>query len=195
MTLAKEKSITKSTLRELSIEASRLWEEIEYAQNEDEDKEENQVGLTVQRLIENQGAIETKIDSIVWVKEQLEAELAGWEEKKKRVLALYDDAIESRKNSIEQIKQMLLFLHKTGLIHDKNKGKECEIEIRNNPPSVAQLNLDIESEDFPNEFKRVKISPNNKAIIEAFKAGIDVSKYADIQIGKQVRFKRRKSKS
>lgn len=193
MTIAKERNIVKNTLRELSLQSAQLWEEIEAAQHEN--AEENQVGLAIQNLLQNQDAIEAKIDSIVWVKEHLEAELAGWEEKRKRAVALYDDAIESRKNSINQIKEMILFLYKSGLIENKNRGKECEIEIRDNPPAVEELNMDIDSEDFPSEFKRIKVYPDNKAIINAFKSGIDVSEFADIVIRKQVRFKRKKSKN
>ena len=193
MTIAQERNIAKKTLRELSLQSARLWEEIEAAQHEN--TEENQVGLAIQNLFENQDAIEAKIDSIVWVKEHLEAELAGWEEKRKRAVALYDDAIESRKNSINQIKEMILFLYQSGLIKDKNRGKECEIEIRDNPPAVEELNMDIDSEEFPSEFKRIKVSPDNKAIINAFKSGINVSEFANIVIRKQVRFKRKKSKN
>ncbi|NJN07548.1 MAG: hypothetical protein HC815_05975 [Richelia sp. RM1_1_1] len=193
MTLAKEQNITKLSLGELSIDSSRLWEQIEAAQHEDSD--ENQVGLIIEQLIQNQNAIESKIDSIVWVKEMLESELAAWRQRRDRALMLYSDAIKAREDSITQIKEMLLHLHESGLILQRSIGRECEIEIRDNPPSVAQLNIDIESEEFPSEFKRVKIFPDNQTIINAYKAGIDVSKYAEIKIGKQVRFKRKKSKN
>ena len=150
MTISKEKSITKLSLRELSVDSSRLWEQIEAAQREDD---ESQIGLVIQKLVENQDAMESKVDSIVWVKEMLESELAGWEERRSRALMLYDDAIKSRQDSIKQIKQMILHLHSLGLIPQKIVGKECQIEIRDNPPSVKELCLDVESEEFPNEFK------------------------------------------
>lgn len=145
--------------------------------------------------MEKQDATESKIDSIVWVKEMLESELIAWKERRERALLLYNDAIQVCEDSINQIKQMLLHLHGIGLIPERNIGKECEIEIRNNPPSVAELNMDVECEDFPSEFQRVKLSANNQAILDAYKAGIDVSNYATIMVAKQVKFKRKKSKT
>lgn len=195
MTLAQERKIISSSLKELSLTSSQLWEEIEAAQlDSEDDSQSDRIGSVIEQLMQNQDAIETKIDAIVWVKEMLESELAAWKERRERALMLYNDAIEVRENSICQIKAMLIHLHEIGLISDRNMGKECEIEIRDNPPSVAELNMDIECEDFPSQFQRVKISADNKAILNAHKAGIDVSKYAKISIGKQVRFKRKKSK-
>lgn len=192
MTIAQERNISQLSLRELSFDAAILWEQIEAAQRDDD--AESQVGDIIQRLMETQNATESKIDSIVWVKEMLESELGGWKERRERALLLYNDAIQVREDSIDKIKAMLLHLHSTGLISDRNVGKECEIEIRNNLPSVAELKMDVEDEEFPAQFRRVKYSANNQAILDAYKAGIDVEKYANIIIGKQVRFKRKKSK-
>lgn len=196
MTLAQERDISKLSLRELSLASSQLWEQIETAQQieSDEDSESGQVGVIIQQLMEKQDAIESKIDSIVWVKEMLESELIAWKERREHTLSLYSDAIQVRENSINEIKRMLLHLHEVGLIPERNIGKECEIEIRNNPPSVDELKMDIDCEDFPPEFRRIKFSANNQAILNAHKAGIDVSKYATITVGKQIRFKRKKSK-
>lgn len=196
MTLAQERDISKLSLRELSLASSQLWEQIETAQQieSDEDSESGQVGVIIQQLMEKQDAIESKIDSIVWVKEMLESELIAWKERREHTLSLYSDAIQVRENSINEIKRMLLHLHEVGLIPERNIGKECEIEIRNNPPSVDELKMDIDCEDFPPEFRRIKFSANNQAILNAHKAGIDISKYATITVGKQIRFKRKKSK-
>lgn len=192
MTLAQERNVSQLSLRELSFDAALLWEQIEAAQRDDD--AESKIGVIIQQLMETQNATETKIDSIVWVKEMLESELSAWKERRERALLLYNDAIKVREDSIEKIKAMLLYLHSTGLISDRNLGKECEIEIRNNPPSVTELKMDIEAEEFPAQFRRVKYLANNQAILDAYKAGIDVEKYANITIGKQVRFKRKKSK-
>lgn len=192
MTLAQERNVSQLSLRELSFDAALLWEQIEAAQRDDDT--ESKVGDIIQQLMETQNATETKIDSIVWVKEMLESELSAWKERRERALLLYNDAIQVREDSIDRIKAMLLHLHSIGLISDRNLGKECEIEIRNNPPSVTELKMDIEAEEFPAQFRRVKYLANNQAILDAYKAGIDVEKYANITIGKQVRFKRKKSK-
>ncbi len=192
MTLAQERNVSQLSLRELSFDAALLWEQIEAVQRDDD--AESKVGVIIQQLMETQNATETKIDSIVWVKEMLESELSAWKERRERALLLYNDAIKVREDSIEKIKAMLLHLHSIGLISDRNLGKECEIEIRNNPPSVTELKMDIEAEEFPAQFRRVKYLANNQAILDAYKAGINVEKYANITIGKQVRFKRKKSK-
>lgn len=194
MTLAQEKNISKLSLRELNLSAVRLWEQIEQAQlASDSDDTESDIGLLIQEFMENQDATESKIDSIVWVKEMLESELVAWKERKERALLLYSDAIQSRESAINKIKERLLFLHKMGVIPERNVGKECEIQFLDNPPKIAELVMDIECEEFPPQFKKVAYSPNNQAIIEAHKKGIDVSEYATITVGKQIRFKRKKS--
>ncbi|BDA76028.1 hypothetical protein CAL7716_101940 (plasmid) [Calothrix sp. PCC 7716] len=198
--LTEERKISELSLRELSLDAVKLWQEIEEAQLSAEEKEDkdsnrtNDVGLVIQKLMENQGAIEAKVDAIVWVKEKLEAELVGWKARMESALKLYESAIQVRESAISEIKAMLLHLHSVGLIPEKNIGKECEIEIRQNPPKVASIVMDVESEEFPPQFKKVTTSPDSKAILEAYKLGIDISPYAEITIGEHVRFKIKKSK-
>ncbi len=63
------------------------------------------------------------------------------------------------------------------------------IEIRDNPPKVANLLLEVDDEDFPDEFRTIKYQANNKAILEAYKSGQDISNVAEVTIGKQIRFK------
>lgn len=73
-------------------------------------------------------------------------------------------------------------------------GNECEIEIRDNPPKVESVLMDIESEEFPQQFKRIITTVDNRAIIDAYKRGIDVSNYAIVSNGKHVKLKNKKSK-
>lgn len=186
MTQAIEHEINQLTLKELSLDAAKLWSQIEEAS---ELGEEGKVEQLVQELTGVQDGIETKIDAIAWVVDQLNLDLETWEERKVRVAELHDRVISRRKTQLEQIKRTLIHLHEIGLISDKNIGKERVIEIRDNPPKVANLLVEVDDRDFPDEFRVIKYQANNKAIIEAYKSGQDISDIAEITIGKQVRFK------
>ncbi|WP_246275802.1 siphovirus Gp157 family protein, partial [Brasilonema bromeliae] len=150
---------------------------------------EGKVEELVQELMTIQDGIETKIDAIAWVVDQLNLDLGTWEERKGRVVELHDQVISRRKTQLEQIKRTLIHLYEIGLINDKNIGKERVIEIRDNPPKVANLLLEVDDEDFPDEFRTIKYQANNKAIIEAYKSGQNINNVAEVTIGKQVRFK------
>jgi hypothetical protein len=186
MTQAQMREINQLTLKELSLDAAKLWSQIEEAS---ELGEEGKVEQLVQELMAIQDGIETKIDAIAWVVDQLNLDLETWEERKARVAELHNQVISRRKTQLEQIKRTLIHLYEIGLINDKNIGKERVIEIRDNPPKVANLLLEVDDEDFPNKFRTIKYQANNKAILEAYKSGQDISNVAEVTIGKQVRFK------
>ena len=186
MTQAQMREINQLTLKELSLDAAKLWAQIEEAT---ELGEEGKVEQLLQDLMAIQDGMETKIDSIAWVVDQLNLDLEIWEERKVRVVELHDQVISRRKTQLEEIKRTLIHLYEIGLINDKNIGKEREIEIRDNPPKVANLVVEVDDEDFPDEFRTIKYQANNKAILDAYKSGKDVSKIALVTIGKQVRFK------
>ena len=186
MTQAEMREINQLTLKELSLDAAKLWAQIEEAT---ELGEEGKVKQLLQDLMAIQDGMETKIDSISWVVDQLNLDLEVWELRKTRAVELHDQVILRRKTQLEEIKRTLIYLHEIGLINDKNIGKEREIEIRDNPPKVANLVVEVDDEDFPDEFRTIKYQANNKAILDAYKSGKDVSKIALVTIGKQVRFK------
>lgn len=186
MTQTSEKEINQLTLKELSLDAAKLWTQIEEAT---ELGEEGKVEQLLQDLLAITDGIETKIDAIAWVVDQLNVDIETWEERKARVIELHDQVIKRRKTQLEEIKHTLIYLHQIGLINDKNLGKEREIEIRDNPPKVANLIVDVDDEDFPDDFRIVKYQANNTAIINAYKSGRDVSTIAEITTGKHVRFK------
>jgi Siphovirus Gp157 len=186
MTQSIERQINKLTLKELSLDAAKLWEQIEEATDSEE---EGEVKELISKLISIQDGIETKIDAIAWVVDQLKLDLETWEERKQRTVELHDKVISRRKTQLEQIKRTLIHLYEIGLIPEKNVGKDRVIEIRDNPPKVADLLIEVDDADFPDEFKSIEYKPNNKAILEAYKAGCDISHIAQITVGKQVRFK------
>lgn len=148
--LSEEKKISELSLRELSIQAVQLWQDIEEAQlsaleptqdntTQDTNEKPDTIGLVIQKLMQNQDAMADKIDAIVWVIGKLKAELKGWEARKEHALQLYQSAIEVRENAIDKMVSTLLHLYNVGLISEKNMGNECEIEIRDNPPKVASV--------------------------------------------------------
>ena len=186
MTQAQMREINQLTLKELSLDAAKLWAQIEEAT---ELGEEGKVKQLLQDLMAIQDGMEFKIDSIAWVVDQLNLDLEVWELRKTRAVELHDQVISRRKTQLEEIKRTLIYLHEIGLINDKNIGKEREIEIRDNPPKVANLVVEVDDEDFPDEFRTIKYQANNKAILDVYKSGKDVSKIALVTIGKQVRFK------
>ncbi|NEU71830.1 hypothetical protein PI95_004370 [Hassallia byssoidea VB512170] len=186
MTQAIEREINQLSLRELCLDAAKLWSLIEELS---ELGEEGKVEELVQQLMSVQDGIENKIDAIAWVVDQLNVDIETWEERKARVVELHDSVITRRKTQLEEIKRTLIHLHEIGLINDRNIGREREIEIRHNPPKVANLLVEVDDEDFPSEFRTIKYQANNKAILEAYKSGKDVSNIASVTIGKQVRFK------
>jgi Siphovirus Gp157 len=186
MTQSIERQINKLTLKELSLDAAKLWEQIEEAT---ESEEPGKVEELISQLVSVQNGIETKIDAIAWVVDQLKLDLETWEERKQRTVELHDKVISRRKTQLEQIKRTLIHLHEIGLIPEKNVGKDRVIEIRDNPPKVADLLIEVDDADFPDEFKSIEYKPNNKAILSAYKAGCDISHIAQITVGKQVRFK------
>ncbi|KYC34600.1 hypothetical protein WA1_51375 [Scytonema hofmannii PCC 7110] len=191
MTQALHSQINELTLRELSLDAAKLWSQIEEAT---ESGEEGKVEELLQQLVSIQDGIEAKIDAIAWVFDQLNLDLENWEDRKARTVELYDKIISRRKTQLEQIKRSLIHQYEVGLIPERNVGKEREIEIRDNPPKVAGLLVEVNDEDFPSEFRSIQYKADNKAILEAYKAGKDVSNIAEITVGKQVRFKVKSTK-
>ncbi|MUG95125.1 hypothetical protein F7734_23285 [Scytonema sp. UIC 10036] len=191
MTQALHSQINELTLRELSLDAAKLWSQIEEAT---ESGEEGKVEELLQQIVSIQDGIEAKIDAIAWVFDQLNLDLENWEDRKARTVELYDKIISRRKTQLEQIKRSLIHQYEIGLISERNIGKEREIEIRDNPPKVAALLVEVNDEDFPSEFRSIHYKADNKAILEAYKAGKDVSNIAEITVGKQVRFKVKSTK-
>lgn len=112
------------------------------------------------------------------------------------VIELHEQFIARKEAQLAGIKQGLLWLHVQGLIPKRNIGKEREIEIRdNNPKVIPKVAADYPT--LPDEFRvqELKYRLDLQAILNAHKSGRDVSNFADIQIGKQVRFKFQSSRA
>jgi hypothetical protein len=188
--------INQMSLALLSTAAAELWEQLKAVEIEENTdlKEpiaaqivEEHIGQIINRLFEVQGAIEDKVDAIAYVAQMCQTDIATDEFRLKQLCALHARIIEIKKNKFEAFKRRLVFLHQAKILDTKLVGKARKIEFRNNPPKATIL-LDPNSEDFPSEYLAVKFSANTQAIIEAWKAGEDVSEVAQITVGTHVRF-------
>lgn len=66
-------------------------------------------------------------------------------------------------------------------------GKNKAIEIRANPkPAIEVLG---NPEDLPTQYRKAKWAADKEAISQDYESGVDVSDYATVSFGKQVRFK------
>lgn len=127
-----------------------------------------------------------KFDGLYWAYKAIEAEKKALNERFKLIDEMQASLLQSYDRSLSGIKNYLLFLHNKKLIDDKNIGNRSTITIYDSPPSVQEILTDIE--ELPEKFKRIKAEPDKKAIINAYKQGRDVSKYASINVNKSIRF-------
>lgn len=127
-----------------------------------------------------------KFDGLYWAYKAIEAEKKALKESFKLINEMQASLLQSYDRSLDGIKTYLLFLHNKKLIDDKNIGNRSTITIYDSPPSVQEILTDIE--ELPEKFKRIKVEPDKKAIINAYKQGKDVSKYASISVNKTIRF-------
>jgi len=173
------------TLQELSLEAAKLWEQLEQV-----DSEEGNVEQILQQLFEVQGVQERKIDAIAYVADQLKLDIEVWQRRLEAITELHTAVINRKQKQLESLKSYLLFLNKHRVLQDRNRGVEREIAFQNNPPKVV-LKVEPNNPEFPEEFREVRVEyrPLTKQILEAHKQGRDVSAIADIEVGKHVRFK------
>ena len=180
--------INRASLAQLSVSATELWEEIENCPAD----------VDLEKLLEQQlnvqNATETKVDAIAWVADQIKIDLETWEERLKRVTALYWAIIQRRQNQLKQLKTYLLQLHKGGILPEQLVGVERRINFQDSGGRVVLL-LDPSDSNFPEKFKKVEIAPKKSEILAAQRAGEDISGFAQIVTDKQVRFGYLSSKS
>lgn len=127
-----------------------------------------------------------KFDGLYWAYKAIEAEKKALKEQFRLINEMQASLLQSYDRSLDGIKNYLLFLHNKKLIDNKNIGNRSTITIYDSPPSVQEILTDVE--ELPEKFKRIKVEPDKKAIINAYKQGRDVSKYANISVNKTIRF-------
>lgn len=184
--LSPEALFKQLSLKELSIAANDLSNSL--AETSDDEEFLN----ACQEYISN--ATAEKVDGYSFVASYLEADITAWQEKKNKLLELVDEIIYRKQRELEMLKTSLLQLHQLGLISNKLEGKTRAIAIQTSPPKITQIHIKPNAAEFPEEFRecRVEYKVNAKALIEAWKAGEDISAIADVERGHHVRFKHKR---
>lgn len=173
-----ESSFRSMSLRELSFEAAQIAELT--SENEpDELTEELQNYL--------RDATAAKVDGYCLFVEYLKGEIEAWKLKRDAVNEMCDRIILSKESQLKTLKENILRLHAQGLIDSNLKGKDKAIEIRlNSKPTIEVLG---NPENLPKQYRTAKWVADKEAIAADHQAGVDVSDFAIVSIGKQVRFK------
>ncbi|MEA5512254.1 siphovirus Gp157 family protein [Crocosphaera sp. UHCC 0190] len=172
------------SLRELSTEAENLAQIIETS-SDDEDSLFDELQQYLNAITE------AKIDGYCWYHDILTAEIDEWKTKKLTLAQMCDEVIQHKEAQLNAMKQNLLRLASKGLIPHYLLGKNKAIEIRaNSKPSVEVL-CAADDPGFPEKFRSSQITykPDKEAIVQAHESGQDVSGFATVTWGKQVRFK------
>jgi molybdopterin converting factor small subunit len=169
------------SLEELSTEAIAIAQILET----DDDNEDELFEQLHEYLAE---ATQAKIDGYCWYQEILKTEIEQWKTKKKTLSEMCDRIIEQKEKQLNSLKQNLLRLAELGIIDDYLMGHNKAIEIRiNSKPTVEVLSPD----NVPKIYRQPQIqwTVDKTAIAQAHQAGKDVSAFARVTYGKQVRFK------
>jgi hypothetical protein len=177
---ALEESFRAMSLRELSFEAARIDELLESGEDEGDDLLER-----LQDYLAD--ATAAKVDGYVLYKEYLDQEIEVWKAKRDALLALCGKIILAKEARMKSLKETILRLHETGLVGDRLLGKDKAIEIRTN--SKPTVEVSAPAEHLPPRYRVAKWSPDKEAIATAHAAGEDVSEFATVSYGRQIRFK------
>lgn len=173
------------SLRELSFEAAQLAATVEATTEGDL----NELLSQLQQYLTD--ATEAKVDGYVLFKEYLEAEVETWKAKKEALVEMCDRLLDHKQSQLKALKQTLIDLHEQGLVEDYLIGKDKAIQILPNAKPTVSLLCQPEDTGLPAAYKRheVKSVADKEAIAQAWQAGEDVSGFASVSWGKQVRFK------
>jgi hypothetical protein len=173
-----ESSFRNMSLRELSFETAQIAKLVE-------ESEPDELLEKLQDYLAQ--ATSAKIDSYCLYKEYLDGEIETWKAKRDALIEMCDRIISMKESQLLALKENLLSLHEQGLVENYLMGKNKAIEIRaNSKPAIEVLgNL----EDLPPEYRKAKWIADKEAIASDHESGVDVSGFATVNFGKQVRFK------
>lgn len=173
--------VNSMTLEQLSFTAKTLWMQLEDG--------EGDVETIVDQLLECEIAEARKVDAIVWVCEQYDADILADEARLAEIVRIHTVQIERKKKKVQALKDSLVFRNGANSLEDKLIGNERTISFRDNPPRVHWL-VSPNSTQFPDRYREVvtkyKLLP--ELVLEDAKNKIDVSSVAEIKIGRHVRF-------
>ncbi|MDJ0615602.1 MAG: siphovirus Gp157 family protein [Calothrix sp. MO_192.B10] len=168
------------SLQELCSEAIAVSQILETEDDEDDLFQQLQQYLTE--------ATQAKVDGYCWYQEMLKSEIDEWKTKKKRLAQMCDQVIDRKQKQLNRLKQNLVRLAELGLIDHYLMGHNKAISIRTNSQPTVEV---LQEVDVPEIYRQPQIqwTVDKQAIALAHQAGKDVSAFAKVTYGKQVRFK------
>jgi adenine/guanine phosphoribosyltransferase-like PRPP-binding protein len=160
-------SLAKKSLRLNSLKLAQLWQEL----NRAEDRE--QIEQLFTSIWQAQNDLEQTVDSCVDLARQIEAEIVAVKARMEYLVNIHKAELAKLESWRSSLDRTILTLNERGAMGSEAVGKYHRITIKENPPSCE---LEIEPEQLPKEYQRqqIKIFPDKKAIIAAWKKGIPI---------------------
>ena len=157
---------TKSLLT-TSIEAARLWRDLQRAKDTDE------IDKIIEFLWQTQNNQELTVDICADFNDQINAEIIAVKARLEHLVTIHKNAIKKLETWQEKLNKSIIQLNEQGFINNETFGKQRRIIIKDNPPTCEIL---VEPEELPEEYQRVvkKITADKKAITNAWRQGIPV---------------------
>lgn len=95
-----------------------------------------------------------------------------------------------RLNNLKKIHNSELEIIKSYITDNMDEGdrlKTSQVEIKWTSSKAVEVKVD--ADELPDEYKRIKVEPNKKLITESIKNGIDLSQYAELKENKNIKIK------
>jgi hypothetical protein len=160
-------NLATQSLKFTSIQAARLWQQLEKAENPHE------IDDLVSSIWQVQNEQEATIDIYVALAHQIDAEVIAIKARMEYLIDVHKTAINKLETWHSSLDKTILNLNEQGLISNEVAGNNHRITVKENPPSCELL---VDPEQLPEKYQRqqVKVSADKKAIIAAWKKGIPV---------------------
>ncbi len=160
-------SLATKSLLTTSIEAARLWRDLERAKDTDE------LDQIIESLWQTQNDQELTVDIYADLNDQINAEIIAVKARLEHLVNIHKNAIKKLETWQERLNNSIIHLNEQGIINNETFGKQRRIIIKDNPPTCEIL---VEPEELPEEYQRVvkKITADKKAITNAWRQGIPV---------------------
>lgn len=153
--------------------AAQIWQELINVENEEE-------------ILSLLAKLDLDIDGFAWLNDQYELAIVSAIAKQNKIQTMLKNKLQNLQIGQEILHQKLCNLYEQGKLDKKTQGKERNILFREYP----KIKLKVKPEELPCEYRSEKInySANKKAIKEAQKQGIDLTKYAEIDNNLKIKF-------
>lgn len=154
--------------------ASIIWQNLLEVEDEEE-------------IISLLSQLELDIDGFAWINDQFEVAIASAKAKQQKVNEMMKNKVEELEKGQKLLEKMLVKLYQEGVLKKREEGKERRLLFRDYP----KVNLKVNPENLPEEYRREKISyhADRKAIKEAIKQGKDMSELAEIETNLKPQFR------